>query len=267
MKQLSIDDRIDNLQEYIVEQLQLVKEVAFSQAVMAEQQAQAACAQMAATDLLKYVRVDVVRIVKTTDSILGISRRLSALMNAYSRGSYASMMAFTLDPWLCLYLYIMLHPVAPKVTEFAASYWQFVLFAHRLLYIWPDLKSIFSVGLILYFTSPYKAVYYLYWLNRAFVHGTLQRLEVPYVFQDPPAAACRFGLGPAELICAADYTVSRIGHTGSEIKSYIFHSELSGEVIELAYLEWTMWVGILQWICSMINGWIYSRIPVLKYFL
>jgi len=253
----SIDERLDDIQDYVVEQLAIVKAIATSQALAMEQQAQALNLQHVADNLLRKANVSLVSVIKTTDTILGITKRTEALVSAISRRDGWSFATFTLDPWACLYAYMLLHPVAPRIMERIASVWQFVLLAYRVsdafhdIVLSAELMTSVSGLVTLYLTSPYKAIYYLYWLNRSFVirgeHTELTTISITVALP-----SCSIHVTPASLVCVADYTVATIGSTLLSVKDYVTHSEIFVQMSILWALEMAIWYGALKKILSFL---------------
>ena len=268
----NLDERLDDMQEAITEQLTIVKALATSQALAVEQQGQTFLAQMNTDSLLRKVNLNVVTVVKTTDSILGISKRTEALVTAARNRDYWTFAGLFLDPWCCLYAYMILHPVAPIITERLVSVWQFVLLVYRLLSFVEDvLRSAIvatsASGLItLYFTSPYKALYYLYWLNRAFVYGEIQARGLTFDLT-LPAPTCSLEISSKSFVCAADFTVTYAGLVLSSFKTALMNSDVAMQLSTLFSLEWLIWYSILHMIYEYITGALYSMLPTrLKYF-
>jgi hypothetical protein len=268
----NLDERLDDMQEAITEQLTIVKALATSQALAVEQQGQTFLAQMNTDSLLRKVNLNVVTVVKTTDSILGISKRTEALVTAARNRDYWTFAGLFLDPWCCLYAYMLLHPVAPIITERLVSVWQFVLLVYRLLSFVEDLLRSAIVatsasGLItLYFTSPYKALYYLYWLNRAFVYGEIQARGLTFDLT-LPAPSCSLEISSKSFVCAADFTVTSAGLVLSSFKTALMNSDVAMQLSTLFSLEWLIWYSILHMIYEYITGALYSMLPTrLKYF-
>jgi hypothetical protein len=253
----SLEERLDDIQDYVVEQLAIVKALATSQAIAVEQQAQALTLQHVADNMLRKANVSLVSVIKTTDTILGITKRTEALVSAASRRDYWSFATFTLDPWACLYAYMLLHPIAPRIAEQIASIWQFVLITYRISDVFRDIllsaKQLTSLsGLVsVYLTSPYKAIYYLYWLNRSFVliaeHTALTTLSITIALP-----TCSMHVTPAALVCLADYTVTTIGTTLLSVKDCVTHSEIFVQISILWALEMAIWYGALKKILSFL---------------
>lgn len=265
----SIDERLDDIQDYMVEQLAIVKAIATSQALAVEQQAQTLNLQHVADNLLRKANVSLFSVIKTTDSILGITTRTEALVKAISRRDGWTFAAFTMDPWACLYAYMLLHPIAPRISEQIASAWQFVLIAYRISDAFRDIvssaKNMTSVsGIVtLYLTSPYKAIYYLYWLNRSFVddatgHQTMRPISITLSLP-----MCPIHMTPKALVCIADYTVESIGILLTSVKDYVSHSEMFVQLSILWVLEVAIWHTVIQKILSFL---IHLLVPArLKY--
>jgi hypothetical protein len=269
----NLDERLDDMQEAITEQLMIIKALATSQALAVEQQGQTFLAQMNTDSLLRKVNLNVVTVVKTTDSILGISKRTEALVTAARTRDYWTFAGLFLDPWCCLYAYILLHPVAPISTERIISAWQFILFAYRLASIVEDIirSAMIATSLggvvTLYFTSPYKALYYLYWLNRAFVYGEIQASRGLIFDITLPVPACSKELSAKSFVCVADFTVTCTGLALYSLKTAIMNSDVALELSTLFSLEWAIWYSILKFIYDCIAGALYSMLPPrLKYF-
>ena len=269
----SLDERLDHLQDCIVEQLSILKALAVSQALAVEQQGQTFVAQMNAETLLRKVNLNVVTVIKTTDSILGISKRTEALVRATRSRDYWTLIGLLVDPWFCLYAYMLLHPIAPVTLESIASVWQFVLFSYRLLSFMEDiLRSAFmatSLGgvTVLYFTSPYKALYYFYWLNRAYVYGDIEATHGLFFNLSLSLPGCSQEITPKSLVCAADYTVSSVTHILQAVKNTLVNSDVAIQVSTLFRLEWMIWYSILHSIYTLIARFLYSMLPArLKYF-
>ena len=269
----SLEERLNNMQESIAEQLNILKALALSQALAVEQQDQTFFAQMNADSLLRKVNVNVNTVIKTTDSILGISKRTEALVKAVARRDYSTIGSLLLDPWFCLYAYMLLHPLAPSLLEAAASVWQFILFAYRLRYLITDIKQssghLTTLGGIvtLYLTSPYKALYYLYWLNRAFVYGEIQATQTLVFDLSLPLPACSLELAPKNLVCAAEFLVNSTAILLQKLKITLKNSDVATQISTLIRLEWVIWYSILYAIYSLITQGLYSMLPSrVKYF-
>ena len=269
----NLDERLDDLQEAITEQLTIIKALATSQALAVEQQGQTFLAQMNTDSLLRKVNLNVVTVVKTTDAILGISKRTEALVKAAAKRDYWTLLGLFVDPWCCLYAYMLLHPIAPITVEHIASVWQFALFAYRLGSIAEDIirsaLTATSLGgvVTLYFTSPYKALYYFYWLNRAFVYGEIQASRGFALDLTLSLPNCPYELRARSFVCIADYTVSSVGLVLYSLKTAIMNSDVAMEVSTIFSLEWAIWYSILKAIYDCITGALYSLLPArLKYF-
>ena len=254
----SLDERLDDIQDYVVEQLAIVKAIATSQALAVEQQAQTLNLQHVADNLLRKANVSLVSVIKTTDSILGITTRTEALVKAISRRDGWTFAAFTMDPWACLYAYMLLHPVAPRIVEQIASIWQFVLIAYKISDVFHDIISSakhmtsFTGVVTLYLTSPYKAIYYLYWLNRSFVRDNAEHQPVALLSIEFPMPVCPIHITPTALVCIADYTVASIGATLASVKDYVSKSEIFVQLSILWALEVAIWYDALKKILSFL---------------
>lgn len=269
----SLDERLDDLQDSVIEQLCILKALATSQALAVEQQGQTFLAQIQADTLLKKVNANVCTVVKTTDSILGISKRTETLIRAVRHREARTLLTLCMDPWFCLYAYMLLHPIAPSFLEQMTSVWQFVLLLYRCTSVIDDGKQSVLYGtslggiLFLYATSPYKALYYLYWLNKAFVYGELTAapalaLTLPITFPD-----CAPAMHPTSLVCLADYTVEALSLGLASFYSAIQNSEIAVQISALVALEQAIWYGFLYSIYSSILQGLYARLPTrLKYF-
>ena len=254
----SLDERLDDIQDYIIEQLAIVTAIATSQAIAVEQHAQTLNLQHTADSLLRKANVSLVSVIKTTDSILGITKRTEALVSAASRRDYWSFLSFTLDPWACLYAYMLLHPVAPRILEQAASVWQFVLLVYRISDVFRDttasVKQMTSLGglVTLYLTSPYKGIYYLYWLNRSFVGGGMEYPASESLSITLSSPVCEPHMTATALVCVADFTVASIGRILISVKQYISHSEIVAQFYILWALEVAIWYDALKKILSFL---------------
>jgi len=267
----SLDERLNDIQDYVAEQLAIVKALATSQALAMEQQAQTLALQHVADNMLRKANVSLVSVIKTTDAILGITKRTEALVSAVSRRDGWSFATFIVDPWFCLYTYMLLHPIVPRTVEQIASVWQFVLLTYRISDAFRDIvlsaRQLTSLtGLVtLYLTSPYKAIYYLYWLNRSFVirgeHTALTTLSITIALP-----TCSMHVTPAALVCVADYTVATIGSTLLSVKDYVTHSEIFVQMSILWALEVAIWYGALKKILSfLIKLLVPARLKYLLY--
>jgi hypothetical protein len=272
MQERSVNKRLDDLHESITEQMMILKAIATSQALAVEQQGQIFIAQMNADTMLRKVNLNVITVLKTTDSILGISKRTEALVRAARARDYYAVLGLLLDPWFCLYAYILLHPVAPVILENAASVWQFVLFAYRLSSFLKDgQSSLAMIGIsgitFLYFTSPYKALYYLYWLNRAFVYGEIQNTRALIWTVELPNIECTDDMNSKTLVCLADFTVNSLYIVLNSLKTALMNSDVALQVWTLIQLEWAIWHSIFYAIYRLCISSLYSILPSrLKYF-
>lgn len=131
--------------------------------------------------VLQSVDSGVKKIGLVTDQILGITTRTEALMKTFRRGGIRGIIQGILfDEWLIFYMYMILHPYAPTTTEMFSSVWVGVLAARRFMKLRGDMKKgeiiTFSFAGIVnnYLTSPWKAIYLMYWYNQKFqsMHGT-----------------------------------------------------------------------------------------------
>jgi hypothetical protein len=272
MQEQSLDKRLDDLHESITEQMMILKAIATSQALAVEQQGQIFFAQMNADTILRKVNFNVATVIKTTDSILGISKRTEALVRAANTRDYWTLIGFLLDPWFCLYTYMLLHPVAPVILENTASAWQFILFAYRLSsFVKDGRSSLTMIGLsgitFLYFTSPYKALYYLYWLNRAFVYGEIQNARAIVLTVELPNLECTHDINSKTLVCLADFTVNSVYIVLNALKTTLMNSDIALQAWALIQLEWAIWHSIFYAIYRLCITSLYSILPSrLKYF-
>lgn len=131
--------------------------------------------------VLDRVDVGVKQIGAVTNQILGITQRTEKLARTFrNRGVRGIIQAVLFDEWLIFYMYMILHPYAPTTTEMFGSVWVGVLAARRFMKLRGDMKKgeliTFSVAGIInnYLTSPWKAIYLMYWYNQKFqsMHGT-----------------------------------------------------------------------------------------------
>lgn len=225
----SLDDRIGD-------SIDLMKSIAYSQNLLVDQQEQLLASHNATASLLKDMNINLFTVMNTTDTILGVSRRIESMVSAYSKGSYLSILSQALfDPWCVLYAYIILHPVAPVPLEYFASTWQFVLLLYRIPLVVEDCKS--SVALLptlsgavtLYFTSPYKAIYCLYWLNRQFVYGVVAAAAAAAAsteIQLRSPASCPYE-PPKLLVCYAENGLHTILESIRFVGSYVYTSGIA----------------------------------------
>jgi len=109
-------------------------------------------------------------ILKTTSAILGITQRLEQ----YRSGRYT-----LLDEWLIFWIFFILHPLAPQAMELFGSCMLYVLTAYRIWNIVPISPSLYS-----YFTSPYKAIFLLYWFTDEYNRNPVSyqyAIEFPHI--------------------------------------------------------------------------------------
>ena len=262
----NLDDRLDDLQDYLAEQLNIIMAIAASQALTAEQQTLIFEAQTNTDTLVRRVNLNVITVVKTTDSILGITSRTETMVRAIRQRDAWSLINLAFDPWLCLYMYIGLHPFASVFIERVTSVWQFVLLQYRLINLLKDacaMTAVTSVGAIfhLYFTSPYKAIYYLYWLNRAFVYRDIVAIHGNTVSIQFPELTCSMPITTDSLMCLADYTVDSLGHVVKGFRGVVTNSEVWLQLSVLKDLEWMIWATVLSYIYSQIAQLFYNALP------
>lgn len=132
--------------------------------------------QSAMSTVLKRVNVGVRGLVTTTDKILGITQRTEQhLKTLRNRGRTAFVYDLVFDEWIMLYLYLLLHPLAPLTTEGVMAWWQFALTIRRGSSLYREFRESrliqMSVSGVMYtyFTSPWKAIYLIYWYNKRFL--------------------------------------------------------------------------------------------------
>jgi hypothetical protein len=261
----SLDDRIGD-------SIDLMKSIAYSQNILVEQQEQLIVSHSATANLLKDMNINLFTVMNTTDTILGVSRRIESMVSAYSKGSYLSILTQALfDPWCVLYAYIILHPVAPVPLEYFASTWQFVLLLYRIPLVREDCKSSIALlptlsgSLTLYFTSPYKAIYCLYWLNRQFVYGVAaaaaaaaaQQTEFQIVLREP---SCPYE-PPKLLVCYAENGLQTILESIRFVGSYVYTSGIATHALMLFDMERAIFGGLLAAMYMAIVRWMCSFLP------
>ena len=131
--------------------------------------------------VLNRVDVGVKQIGAVTNQILGITQRTEKLAKTFrNKGARGVIQQVLFDEWLIFYMYMILHPYAPVSSEMFGSVWVGVLAARRFMMLRGDMSKgeivSFSVGGMInnYFTSPWKAIYLMYWYNQKFqsMHGT-----------------------------------------------------------------------------------------------
>ena len=95
-------------------------------------------------------------LLKTTGTILGITQRLEN----YREGRYMAL----LDEWLVFWTFFLVHPFAPRTSELFGSVMIYVLAMNRMRQVVPVYPTLYC-----YFTSPYKAIFLLYWFTNEFI--------------------------------------------------------------------------------------------------
>jgi hypothetical protein len=137
--------------------------------------------------VLDRVDVGVKQIATVTNQILGITQRTEKLAKTFrNRGARGIIQEVLFDEWLIFYMYMLLHPYAPTTTELFGSVWVGVLAARRFMKLRGDMRKgeilAFSVAGVVnnYLTSPWKAIYLMYWYNQKFqsMHGTQEYNEL-----------------------------------------------------------------------------------------
>lgn len=173
---LAPEDRIATLLQHTTELLELHRVSLASHASLQESQRRLETAATAAEEGQLTIQQRLQTLLATTGKILGVTTRTERLVGALRRGNVrAAAAALLLDEWTLLFCTILLRPFFPAPVESFVAVWQFVLFAQRVWWLPADLREgrlvVPSLGGLLanYFTSPWKALFLLYWLNhRAF---------------------------------------------------------------------------------------------------
>jgi hypothetical protein len=99
-------------------------------------------------------------LIKKTDIIIGLTQRLQV----YKSGNYLQLL---LDEWTVFFAFFLLHPFLPKTMELFGSVMLYVLTANRL---WICRTAWYKTTITgFYFTSPYKAIFLLYWFVNEYV--------------------------------------------------------------------------------------------------
>jgi len=99
-------------------------------------------------------------LIKKTDIIIGLTQRLQV----YKSGNYLQLL---LDEWTVFFTFFFLHPFVPKTMELFGSIMLYVLTGHRL---WICRSAWYKTTITsFYFTSPYKAIFLLYWFVNEYV--------------------------------------------------------------------------------------------------
>ena len=115
-------------------------------------------------------------IIKTTGLILGITQRLEQ----YRSGRYT-----LFDEWLVFWTFLVLHPIVPSTLELFGSCMLYVLTLNRLFHLIPVYPSLYS-----YLTSPYKAIFLLYWFTNEYATNAV--VYQTYVLPFPHIEALTF---------------------------------------------------------------------------
>jgi hypothetical protein len=267
----SIDDKLDHLQRYMMEQLEIARATAYSQAIVIEHQNRILQSHDTIHGLVSTMKFDVGTLLKTTNQILGITQRTEAIVRSYRTKSLATTCALILfDPWIILYAYLIFHPVFPHTMETFVSAWQFALLAYRVPMAIQDLQlaagSMTSLSGILsvYLTNPYKAIYILYWMNRQFVLNGYTKTLSPFSekgWSPGPEYVCGAGQLRYVLVCNADYIVQWILYCALLIWSYCFNSGLITHVRLILDFERGVFGSLLSSIQKAILHCICSMIP------
>lgn len=108
-------------------------------------------------------------LIKKTDIILGFTQRLQA----YKSGDYYYLL---LDEWTVFFTFFFLHPFFPEVTELIGSVMLYALSVHRLLICRPFWQKTTVLGF--YFTSPYKAIFLLYWFLNEYTQNPMTAVKL-----------------------------------------------------------------------------------------
>ena len=190
-------------------------------------------------------------ILKTTATILGITQRLER----YRSGR------FTLfDEWLVFWIFLILHPLYPLVMEFFGSCMIYVLTVHRVWNVAPISLTLYS-----YFTSPYKAIFLLYWFTNEYNRNPVQyryalefpRIE-PYalVAYDPTSVLITFARWIVVSLSTVVYSIGYsilVGCFARQVNSYLlleFYA-MRSFLYGVWYIMSIMFHGIFAGVCEI----------------